>query len=318
MMPTVFRHRVSSLRRRATTVRRTETELSACVQAHHTQIRFADPGKPLDDAFLRNMSQDPRPAAILPLELHGELVVEAGVVEQSLSRAGRPATARRWRYLMASCRGVLIALGELDELRWRSQWRRLLDFHHVESGLPVMLGPSAALAAALHVLEVGESEEVIAALPAALSIETDKRSPYPPHMVPPELRELPFDPVLLHLQACSRPFAALSNDGFPTAALRCAAACAAPSRALVLESMLPLRGGSGPIEWEVQCSVVDGDGAALSRRARRVILDAAAALGSAQAAGATQPAMAEDAVWGETYGWAPPLMTDLRTGDLWP
>jgi len=157
----------------------------------------------------------------------------------------------------------------------------------------------------------------VAALPAALSIETDTSSPYPPHTVPPELRELAFDPVLLRPQACSRPFAALSNDRFPSAALRCARVGVAPARALVLESMLPMRGGGGPIEWEVQYSIFDDEGAVLSRRARQVRLDAAAALSSAQAVGAMRSAMAEDAVWGETYGWAPPLVTDLRTGDLW-
>ncbi|MCW5803558.1 MAG: hypothetical protein KIT31_14340 [Deltaproteobacteria bacterium] len=308
-MTMMLHHRVCSLRHCGALHERTDLQVRVEIEPRGTTVRFTPPPRIDDAPFAVAIARAIATAtAHLPGELTAELVVEAGVVEQTLLT---PETSNRHttRYLMACWRGVLLGLGDLDIAIGEAIGATSDPSVDIDLDIPVVLGPSAAFAAALHAWEFAGPE-------ARLEISTEVQSPYPPHAFPRELIGTAFQPALLRMGGCSRPFAALANDACHTAALRWPTAPLRPTRALVVDALQPFDSSSGPVTWEAQCSVFDGQELAPLPHVRRISMDAVAVLSQARALGPLRPALSRDAVWGDTYGTAPAVIVPVVAGAL--
>jgi hypothetical protein len=190
------------------------------------------------------------------------------------------------------------------------------------AGVPVVFGPSAALTLAEESLLRDDIERN-----ARFAVTESLVSPYPPHVLPggwdhehppatldPGAR---LDALLLRTASWARPFAALDADHFASLRLRCAVHGAMPRRALYVDSMIPLTGGSQTIEWEAAVSIVEEGRMREVTRPVRFFASVALLAGSIRAAaGGRSIGVVRDPIAGDHFGLAPPLLSSLRAGEL--
>lgn len=322
MSPITAKHRVHALRRiDRTPALRTQLELDIGVERGDVTLSSVTP-EAMDPEILAAALDSARAAIAptVPAEWRSELVMEAGLVEQSIVRGSAARPVRHLPYVLASCRGTLLMLAERLSPPWPSPRQRRAAIAPPDHDAPVVLGPSTVLAAVLELLDLSDAHGSAPEMPhPAISISTTAPSPYPPHRAPMlDDGEPAFDPVFLRPETWSRPFAALPRDAVHSVAARFTPAVRPPRRALILESLLPLSAGEGDIEWEAEYTMTDGRGTLLAGPAPLRVRAAACRLLAAAtgAVGGPGPALASDVIWGECYGSAPWLQTTLRAGDI--
>lgn len=169
-----------------------------------------------------------------------------------------------------------------------------------EVDAPLLLGPSATLAVA----EEWSLSPCVAS--SLLSLGTATASPYPPHRSP--LGAAPLHAIAAEPFRWSRPFAALDADRNAVLALTCTRNVQAPHAVTTVESLVPLVANGDAMEWLATLS--DGT-------ATRIHASLPSLLGAiAGATGAVAPALIDDPVAGERYGYAPPLLTTLTLAEV--
>lgn len=202
-------------------------------------------------------------------------------------------------YVLVLRRGAVLALAReitplpLDEHAWSE--------HAWSLDAPLMLGPSAALAVAEE-----WSLSTTSILSTVLSLGNADRSPYPPHRSP--LGAAPLHAIATDPFRWSRPFAALDADRNAVLTLSSSRRVDASRNFTLIESLVPLVANGNAMEWLASIS----GGTAMRIRAPLPLL-----IGSITGAtGEPAPALVDDPVAGERYGYAPPLATALTLRDV--
>ena len=192
-------------------------------------------------------------------------------------------------YLVVLRRGAVLQVPP-SELGWSTS-----------PGAPVILGPSAALALA--------EEWSLSPTPIESPVLTLGRtdiSAYPPHRSP--LGNRPLHALATDPFRWSRPFAALDADRNAVLTLTSSRIVEPPREVAFIESLVPLVAGGDAMEWLASIS-----GRIVTRIRASVTLLIRSVSG---AAGEPAPALIDDPVAGEHYGYAPPLATSLVLRDL--
>jgi hypothetical protein len=190
-------------------------------------------------------------------------------------------------YLIVLRRGALLQVPQSEH-----SWSTSPD-------APIVLGPSAALALA-------EEWSLSPIESAVLTLGNADTSPYPPHRSP--IGSGPLHAVATDPLRWSRPFAALDADRNAVLSLTASRTIAPPGEIAFIESLVPLAAGGDAMEWLASIS---------GRIVTRIRASVALLIGSVVGAtGQPAPALIDDPVAGEHYGYAPPLATRLALRDL--
>ncbi len=269
----------------------------------------------------------------LPSGLNKQVAVETGMITEEWLSAGKMISRRKRAYTLASCRGVIIALQNSLGATAQSPWRKAADEGDGIRMLPVVLGPSAALAVLIHLLEFsGPLRDLPAGRQTKLHISELDSSPYPPEAFfdsSSEMRRgweprkdascLPWPkPLLLRYELWSRPFAALFQDGLHHWSISSDTQVRWPSAALVLDTLVPLDCCPGAIDWEAtysvrkQSEVVAGICTLMRLRfePRELLSRVYGAIGEMRAA------CVDDPIAGKQFGLAAPLASDLLAENI--
>jgi hypothetical protein len=203
-------------------------------------------------------------------------------------------------------------------------WRGTCHASDLDPKLPVVCGPSAVLSLTAGALEMSEdpgptkaSEQ---AVPNWMSVKSVSRSPYPPHDAPPGIEDVPDE------QGDSITYWAARTEHWmrpmrTTRASRgqyevhAALPLVSVGAALWVESLISLdtRGRY----WQASLSVGQDAGRRWLTQPWLVEIPAVELLGAA--AGQVEPlrpALDRDPVDGESFGWAPTLLTGYTAGML--
>jgi hypothetical protein len=192
-------------------------------------------------------------------------------------------------YLMVVRRGAVLQVPQ-NERGWSTS-----------PDAPIVLGPSAALALAEEWSLSPTSIES-----AVLTLGKANTSPYPPHRSP--IGNAPLHAIATDPFRWSRPFAALDADRNAVLSLTASRTIAPPREIAFIESLIPLVAGGDAMEWLASVS---------GRIVTRIRASVALLIGSVtDATGQPAPALIDDPVAGEHYGYAPPLATRLALRDL--
>lgn len=280
----------------------------------------------------------------LPEAARHRLEVEIGHVRAVLRQGGVERPLFDQDYRLASCQGVILEVAEGGS--FRSPWTGSLDPAELDPGLPLVLGPSAVLALVSYALEVTGSHVEVrspAPMPGLMVIDT-AASPYPPQHHPftsdgaaaperPLIEEGIWhdreehtgegvDPLFVLLtrpDRALRPLAAATHFNRRNLAVRCARAAAPPPAAVLVDSWrvrVGPRSGAVPFHAELSRLGLDGERLAVSS-AVGLRLDPWEVLARvAGACGTPAPAIDADPIEGDSYGSAPPLVTELLLADL--
>lgn len=266
----------------------------------------------------------------LPSGFEKDLTVETGIITEELSFAGKAVTRKKRAYTLASCHGVVIILKESLGAKASSPWTKRVPQDETIKTLPLVLGPSAALAVTVHMLEFsGAQRDLQGNGKAILDISELDHSPYPPQSFvglrlhgkysrladwkksAPSL--VTVKPLLVRYELWSRPFAALFHDGLRHWAISCDTQVPWPSPVLILDTLTPLDCCPGKVEWEATYSVRGEDGVmAGGCGPLHVQFEARQLLGSIYGAtGELMPACVDDPIAGKQFGLATPLVSDV-------
>jgi len=287
-------------------------------------------------------------AAHLPEVLRGRLAVEAGEVSSSLRSNGEQVPLFSRSYRMASCRGVVLGIQEVDlgARSFVSPWAGTLAAEWVDSSLPVVLSPSAVLALVSYALEVTGSHVATrsnAYLPGLTVLDT-AFSPYPPQHHPfegdgaaspdrlliedgrwcnrDEHAGDDVDPLFFLLtrpNRALRPLAAATHFNRRNLAVQCSRSASPPIPAILVDSWRVRVGPrSGAVPFHAELSRIEQNGERLAITAAVALnFDPWEVLARVRgASGPAAPAIDEDPIEGDSYGCAPTLVTDLTFGDL--
>ena len=283
----------------------------------------------------------------LPEALRGGLAVEAGEVLSRLRRAGGEARLFSREYRMASCRGVVLGIREAGGSGdFGSPWTGILPVSELDSSLPVLLAPSAVLALVSYALEVtgshlatGSDAEI-----QGITVLDTASSPYPPQHHPfqgdgtpspdrPLIEEGRWanrqehagdhvDPLFYLLtrpDRALRPLAAATHFNRRNLSVRCGRTVPAPSPAVLVDSWRVRVGPrSGRVLFHAELSRTGPDGERLAvPQAVALSVDPWWLLERIEGASAPpSPAVDEDPIEGNGYGYAPTLVTGLTLADL--
>ncbi len=225
--------------------------------------------------------------ARLPAPLRGGLAVEAGEVRSLLcSETGEePLFSRGYR--MASCRGVVLGIGEAG-IPFEPSWTGIVEAGELDTALPVTLAPSAVLALVSYALEVAGSHPVAGSETGMrITVIDTAASPYPPQHHPFETDGTPspdrplieeglwsdreehagddVDPLFFLLtrpDRALRPLAAATHFNRRNLAVRCGRTVASPSPAILVDSWrvrVGPRGGAVPFHAWLSVAGLDGE-----------------------------------------------------------
>ncbi|NUT50854.1 MAG: hypothetical protein HOV94_26630 [Saccharothrix sp.] len=230
----------------------------------------------------------------VPRVLRSAVRSEVGVV--------RTATVER-RYALATCGGVVLALGASDPV---VPWHGTATPADVDPASPVALGPSAVLSLVAGLLELTPS----AGLPDGISVRAARRSPYPPHEAPEGL-DRGDAWWATNVERWQRPLRT-TRAGRGEYEVRAALPEVAGVPAVWVESLLSL--DTDGRWWQASLSIAGRrwvtEPQSLELRPHDLLGRATGRLGS------PQPALDRDPVDGESFGWAPGLLTDVPAGAL--
>jgi hypothetical protein len=282
--------------------------------------------------------------ALLPEALQSGLAVEAGEVRSLLCRDAREVPLFSRSYHMASCRGVVLGIGENGS--FRSPWTGTLAAKEIDASLPAILTPSAVLALVSYALEVAGSHVAARSeseVPGITVLDTAV-SPYPPQHHPfeadgtaspdrPLIEEGRWrdreehagddvDPLFFLLtrpERALRPLAAATHFNRRNLAVRCSRTVSRPAPAILVDSWRVRVGPrSGAVLFHALVSYAGGEGERLAvPSAVPLAFDPWEVLARVRGAcGAVSPAVDEDPIEGDGYGEAPFLLIDLPLADL--
>jgi hypothetical protein len=131
----------------------------------------------------------------LPPMLRTSARVEVGVIGTRTQVSGRLAGTRDRSYALVTCGDVVIALADQLSPLPVIPWRGTCSAAELDPDLPVVFGPSAVLALAAGALEMpddpGQMTTPGTAIPHWMSVCPVARSPYPPHDAPPAIEDVP-------------------------------------------------------------------------------------------------------------------------------
>jgi hypothetical protein len=275
-----------------------------------------EPASRLHDALLQQ----------IPRVLRTGARSEIGVVRTETRECGRSVGTWQRSYALATCADVVVTLA--DDL-WAVPavpWRGTCSLADLDSGLPVVLGPSAVLSLAAGVLELpGDPSRPETVAPSWISVHPVHRSPYPPHDYPLEIAATAAglsDELLAEItwwtartEHWMRPMRTTRasrgqyrvQTALPTMPDR--------SAAIWVESLVSL--DTLGRCWHASLSVErDGGRWWLTQplpveiRAHDLLLSA---VGQVEP---PQPALDRDPIDGESFGWAPGLLTGFTAGEL--
>jgi hypothetical protein len=283
----------------------------------------------------------------LPEALRARLAVEAGEVVSLLHRDDGEVPLFSRGYRMAVCRGVVLGMRDAAAGGpFESPWTGTLEIEEMDSSLPVVLAPSAALALVSYALEVTGSHVATrstAEIPGVTVLDT-AASPYPPqhHPFEEDGTASPSRPLIEEGRWCNRqehagddvdplfflltrpdralrPLAAATHFNRRNLAVRCSRQVPAPSPAIVVDSWRVRVGPrSGPVPFETDLSWIGPGGERLAASAATTLqLDPWEVLAHVRGAcGPVEPAIDADPIEGDGHGEAPPLVTDLALADF--
>lgn len=311
-------------------------------------VRFAASRRQPDDLKRIAAASLEETAARLPDPLRGRLVVEAGEVRSLLRRDGEEVSLFSRGYRMASCRGVVLGMRENGgaAVPFDSPWTGVGTAEQADAALPVVLAPSAVLALISYALEVTGSHvdaQSRAEVPGITVLDT-AASPYPPQHHPFEgdgtgspdrtlieegrwrnREEHAGDDVdllfflLTRPERALRPLAAATHFNRRNLAVRCSRTAPLPVPAVLVDSWrvrVGPRSGAVPFHAELSCLEPRGERLAVTTTAA-LKLDPWELLARIRGAGGpAEPAIDEDPIEGDSYGFAPTLVTDLTFGDI--
>jgi len=279
-------------------------------------------------------------STLLPTALIEHLTVEAGLVRTTFRCDDGDQRSIRVGYCTAIWRGAVLGIWGLRRRRpLRLRWSGVAEAMEIRPRLPVVLGPSAALsvvAFGLEALGLPGGPEVT----PVLTVVDGAASPYPP-------QDLHWDPVAsdqrliaggLWLNRGSesegadpifflltRPERALRPHGVSihferrNLAIDATKRAPLPRTALIVDAMRPLVGprrGSVPFDAELSLRGTDGRLRAVSEPVC-LHCDPWELLARVRAGyGRPQPAVDRDPIEGNSYGSAPFLLLELRSGAL--
>lgn len=322
------------------------TSVELTVDANGLDVRFAAPRtRPatLEQAAAADLEAT---AGLLPELLRGRLMVEAGEVRSRLRGDGEESPLFSHAYRLASCRGVIPDLREDGESGpFAFPWTGTLEAGEIDSGLPVILGPSAVLALVSYALEVtgGHVSAESAGLPGLAVLDT-AASFYPPQHHPfagdgspspdrPLIEDGRWlnreedagnhvDPLFYLLtrpDRALRPLAAATHFNRRNLRVACGQTVDAPRAAVVVDSWrvrVGPRSGAVPFHAELSCAGPDGAWLAVPQAVALVVDPWRLLAGVRGASGPARPAVDEDPIEGDAYGEAPTLVTGATLAEL--
>lgn len=273
--------------------------------------------------------------ATLPSRFEKDLWVETGIITEELSSSGTVLSRKKQPYTLASCRGVVFALEEALGVKASCPWTESTSHDEKARRLPLVLGPSAALAVLVHLMEFSSPpHRKLAGNGTKLQLSESNQSPYPPQTpLGLTLRKKyngmadlkrtvaslqRFKPLLVRHDIWSRPLSALFQDGLRHWAISCDVQIPWPSQAVILDALTPLECGSGIVEWEGTYSLRRGDGHTVGVAAPlRARFAAQTLLGRVCGSiGQMMPGYVDDPIAGKQYGLATPLASDVLLREI--
>jgi hypothetical protein len=260
----------------------------------------------------------------LPPMLRTSARSEVGVIRTETRIRGRPVGTRCHGYALATCADVVITLTDHLSPVPVTPWRGTCPASDLDPDLPVVFGPSAVLsltAGALEMLEDPERTKTpVKAVPNWMSVKSVSRSPYPPHDAPLDIEDVPNeqrDAIIYwaarteHWMRPMRTTRASRGQYEVHAALPLVSV----GPALWVECLISLdtRGRY----WQASLSVGRDGGRWWLTQPWSVEIRADELLGAAVGqVEPLQPALDRDPVDGESFGWAPTLLTGYTVGVL--
>lgn len=270
------------------------------------RVRVAAPDRPCDidlDTPAARLHETLLDRA--PRMLRAVMRSETGVVRTEL-----PDAVLEQRYALATCADVVVLLtGELTP-EPVVPWRGTSSRDELDPRLPVVLGPSAVLSLATGLVELTDS-----ARPEWLSVRTVPRSPYPPHDVPAGAEDPEVNWWIAHTEHWMRPLRTTRSSRGRYDVRAALPPVRAQLPAVRIESLVSL--DTEGRTWHASLSVERDGGRFWLTRPVPVHASPAALLGRAH--GQVEPpeaALDRDPVDGESFGWAPALVTDATVAEL--
>jgi hypothetical protein len=274
----------------------------------------------------------------LPPTLYMGARSEAGVVSTRTWHNGRSLGLRRSRYTLATSADVLLTLTDQLSPTLTTPWRGTCAPSDIEADLPVALGPSAVLSLTAGVLELRDDLDDPpddpadpgtsvpgTSVPGWMSVDAVPRSPYPPHDWPLELADGHVD--FGGHQSAAVAWWATRSDHW----MRPMRTTRASRGQYNVGATLPMARGETSVlwieslvsldtlghTWHASLSLGRGDGrwwlaqpVSVEFPAHELLQAAVSRLESAR------PALDRDPVDGESFGWAPALLTSRTAGEL--
>jgi hypothetical protein len=315
------------------------------IDAGGLDVRIAAPEEPADsgraaDAGLEEAESRLHEALFrrLPPALCTGARSEAGVVSTRIWHDGRSLGLRHGVYTLATSADVLLTLTDRLAPTLTTPWRGTCAPSDIDADLPVALGPSAVLSLTAGVLELCDNPDnnldnaanLDNPVPEWMSVDSVPRSPYPPHDWPLELADGHVE--LGGHQSATVAWWATRSDHWMRPMRTTRASRGQYSVGATLPMAVPMARGEEPsvlwIEslvsldtlghtWQASLSLGRGDERWWLTQPVSVDFPAyellQAAVGRLEPA---RPALDRDPVDGESFGWAPALLTSRTAGEL--
>lgn len=290
---------------------------------------LSESGEKLHDGLLERM----------PPMLRSRLRSEVGVVVTETQVSDRPLASRCHAYALVTCADVVLTLVSQLSPEPVIPWRGTCPASALDPELPVIFGPSAVLSLTAGALEMREGPEGPEGpectrddgspdgakvndkeIPDWMSVRSVSRSPYPPHDTPLGLEDVPDGQRgaiaywATHTEHWMRPMRTTrASRGQYEVRTALPPAPAGPALWVEVLTSLDTRGRY----WQASLSA-DRDGGRwwvtqpwpVEARARKLL---GAAVGQVEP---LRPALDRDPVDGESFGWAPALLTGYTAGML--
>ena len=272
----------------------------------------------------------------LPPGFEKDLWVESGIIAEELFLSETVVGRTKRPYTLAACRGMVLALEKSLGVSTSSPWKRTVSHDQGARALPLVLGPSAALAVLAHWIEFSTSphRELPANGKTKLRFAESYQSPYPPHTAlglglgkkysgSADLKKkaASFEavkPLLVRQDLWSRPLSALFHDGLRHWTMSCDDQVSWPPHAVILDALAPLECGSQVIDWEAVYSLRGEDGhMAGVGKPVRVRFEPRTLIGRVRGSiGQMMPGYVDDPIAGKQYGLATPLACDVLLSEI--
>jgi len=242
---------------------------------------------------------------------------EVGVVRTETRVNGRLAGTQCRSYALATCADVVITLADQLSRVPVACWRGTCQASDLDPELPVVLGPSTVLSLTAGALEMPDDPDRAKgpekAIPNWMAVHAGARSPYPPHDAPLDIEDVPDgqrDDITYwaaHAEHWIRPMRT-TRATRGQYEVRAALPPVLVGQALWVEALVSLdtRGRY----WQASLSFQRDGGRWWLTQPWSVEVRPNELLGAAVGqVEPPQPALDPDTVDGESFGWAPALLT---------